>query len=240
MTADAPTFSLVIPCYNEERGLAELVRRCAFVASEGGGEVILVDNGSGDGTAALLTELLGPAGSAAGRGVVRWVSVPINKGYGYGIRAGLNEAVAPIVGWTHADLQTDPADALRALEGFASDRPTLVKGLRFGRGFADRFFTVGMSVFESILLFAPLNDINAQPTMFTRDLLDEWETPPDDFSLDLYAFYIARRSGFAIKRFPVIFAPRRWGSSSWNTDFTAKRKFIRRTVDFSLRLRRTL
>lgn len=239
-TADGPAFSLVIPCYNEERGLPELVRRCAFVAREGDGEVILIDNGSVDNTALVLRDLLGPASTPGGRGIVRWVSVPVNRGYGFGIRAGLKEAMAPIIGWTHADLQTDPADALRALDCFRSDQPTLVKGLRFGRRFADRFFTAGMSVFESLLLFAPLNDINAQPTMFTRSLLDEWASPPDDFSLDLYAFYIARRSGFAIRRFPVIFAPRRWGSSSWNTDFRAKGRFIRRTIDFSVRLRRNL
>jgi hypothetical protein len=35
----------------------------------------------------------------------------------------------------------------------------------------------------------------------------------------------------------VVFAPRRYGTSSWNVDLAAKRKFIRRTVDFSLRLR---
>jgi hypothetical protein len=46
--------------------------------------------------------------------------------------------------------------------------------------------------------------------------------------------------GFEIRRFPVIFAPRKWGTSSWNTDFSAKRRFIRRTVDFSLELRKSL
>jgi hypothetical protein len=76
--------------------------------------------------------------------------------------------------------------------------------------------------------------------MFSRALLERWGTPPDDFALDLFALYKARELGFVVRRFPVIFAPRKFGTSSWNTDFAAKRKFIKRTIDFSLSLRRSL
>jgi glycosyltransferase involved in cell wall biosynthesis len=236
-----PAFSLVIPCYNESAGLPELVRRCAYVATEGGGEVILVDNGSADDSAAVLEGLLGPAGAEPGRDGVRWVRVPVNQGYGFGITSGLAATRADVVGWTHADLQTDPADVLRALpllEGTSG--PVLVKGRRFGRPLADRVFTAGMSAFETALLRRPLRDINAQPTLFHRELLDRWGTPPTDFSLDLFALYTAGRLGFEIRRFPVVFAPRKFGTSSWNTDFAAKRKFIRRTLDYSLQLRKSL
>ncbi|TFV87785.1 glycosyltransferase family 2 protein [Blastococcus sp. CT_GayMR16] len=234
-------FSLVIPCYNESAGLPELVRRCAYVAAEGGGEIVLVDNGSTDDSAAVLEGLLGPAGDTAGRDGVRWVRVPVNQGYGFGITSGLAAARADIVGWTHADLQTDPADVLRALPLFegAGER-VLVKGRRFGRPVADRVFTAGMSTFETALLRRPLRDINAQPTLFSRELLDRWGEPPTDFSLDLFALYSAQELGFEIRRFPVIFAPRKWGSSSWNTDWSAKRRFIRRTLDYSLQLRKSL
>jgi len=233
-------FSLVIPCYNESAGLPELVRRCGYVASEGAGEVVLVDNGSTDDSAAVLEQLLGAAGTD-GRGRVRWVQVPVNQGYGFGITSGLAAARADVVGWTHADLQTDPADVLRALPLFDGvGRPVMVKGRRFGRPVADRVFTAGMSVFESTLLRRPLRDINAQPTMFSRALLDRWGTPPADFSLDLFALWAAAEAGFEIRRFPVIFAPRKFGTSSWNTDLAAKKKFIRRTVDFSLELRKKL
>ena len=43
-----------------------------------------------------------------------------------------------------------------------------------------------------------------------------------------------------VKRFAVLFAPRAHGVSSWNVDWAAKRRFIRRTMDFSFRLRRAL
>lgn len=237
-----PEFSLVVPCYNEARGLPELIRRCEFVAVEGRGEVILVDNGSTDASEAVLTELLGAPSQKAARGRVRWVRVEINQGYGFGITSGLSSAAGPIIGWTHADLQADPADVLRAIAAFGngSARGMIVKGRRYGRPVADRIFTAGMSIFESVLLRAPLNDINAQPTMFDRRLLDTWGTAPTDFSLDLFALYQAHKSRFEVRRIPVIFVPRKWGSSSWNTDFTAKFRFIKRTVAFSLSLKRSL
>jgi hypothetical protein len=97
-----------------------------------------------------------------------------------------------------------------------------------------------MSVFETVLLRTRLNDINAQPTMFSRALMDDWGTPPKDFALDLFAMHTAARKGYVVHRFPVVFAPRRFGTSSWNVDLASKRRFIKRTVDFSLALRKRL
>lgn len=227
-----PAFSLVIPCYNEAQSIPELVARAEFTARAGGGEVVLVDNGSVDGSPALLDELTSTFED------VRVVHLAENAGYGGGILAGLAAARSDVVGWTHADLQTDPADALRAVEALRSGR-VFVKGLRHGRPLADRVFTAGMSAFESVLLGAPLRDINAQPTMFDRRLMDGWGTPPTDFSLDLFAYERARRAGWRVLRLPVLFAPRRFGASSWNVDFAAKRRFILRTVRYSVALRRS-
>lgn len=231
----APRFSLVIPCYNEAAALPELVLRARFTAEAGDGEVVLVDNGSTDDTPAVLARLLDPADDR-----VRSVRVDPNEGYGWGITEGLRATRAPIVGWTHADLQTDPADALRALPAFEGGGRVFVKGRRFGRPLGDRVFTAGMSVFETVLLRTRLSDINAQPTMFSRSLLDEWGTPPKDFALDLFAMHSALTRGYQVQRFPVVFAPRRFGTSSWNVDLASKRRFIKRTVDFSLALRKQL
>lgn len=234
-THKAPVFSVVIPCYNEEAGLSELIARCEFVAKQGNGEFILVNNGSSDNTEAVLKRLLDK------NEYVRYVTVPVNQGYGFGITEGLNATKATIIGWTHADLQTDPADVLRAIPIFLNSKSDLfVKGRRYGRPFADRVFTAGMSVFETLLLGNKLSDINAQPTLFNSQLMETWGNPPSDFSLDLFAFAKAKKAKFRIIRFPVIFAERKYGASSWNVDFRAKWKFIKRTLAYSFSLRRKI
>lgn len=224
-------FSLVIPCYNEEKNIPLLLEHCKQL--DEGVEVILVDNGSTDATHEVLQKLL-PLYPGC-----RTVRVEENKGYGFGIVSGLKAAKGEILGWTHADMQTDPKDALRGLSLFEKHgKDIFVKGRRYGRPFMDVFFTMGMSLFETLLLARPMWDINAQPTMFSRRFFESWKTMPDDFSLDLYAYYQAQKSDLKVHRVSVAFGERAHGVSHWNVNWAAKRKFIRRTIDFSLQLKR--
>jgi glycosyltransferase involved in cell wall biosynthesis len=227
--------SLVIPCYNEAANLPLLLERCKEVVKTPGVEVVLVDNGSTDTSPAVLQSLL-PRYPGC-----RSVRVAVNQGYGFGILSGLKASSGEILGWTHADMQTDPQDALQGLKLFDRHGPDiLVKGRRYGRPAADVFFTIGMSVFETFLLGKPLWDINAQPTMFSRKFFQTWQNAPHDFALDLYAYYRALQAGLRVYRFPVRFGARAHGVSHWNVNWAAKRKFIRRTVDFSLQLRKSI
>lgn len=227
--------SLVIPCYNEQANLPQLLHRCGEVARSDDIEVILVDNGSTDHTPLLLAEFL-PSYPGC-----RSVRVEKNQGYGFGILNGLRSAHGEVLGWTHADMQTDPLDVRQGFEQFKKHgNDIFVKGIRYGRPFADVFFTVGMSVLETALLGKPMWDINAQPTLFSRKFFETWREPPHDFSLDLYAYYQARRASLPVHRFPVRFGVRAHGVSHWNVNWAAKRKFISRTLAFSLQLKRTL
>ena len=226
--------SLVIPCYNEAANLPLLLERCKEVARQPSCEVILVDNGSIDRSPAVLDELLPNYPGC------RSIRVEVNQGYGFGILAGLGAAKGDILGWTHADMQTDPQDALMGLELFEHGPDIFVKGRRYGRPLADVLFTAGMGVFETLLLAQPMWDINAQPVMFSRRFFETWDSPPHDFSLDLYAYYQARVRGLSVHRFPVRFGQRAHGVSHWNVNWAAKRKFIQRTVAFSLQLKRNL
>ena len=227
--------SLVIPCYNEAANLPLLLERCGALGAEPGAEVILVDNGSTDETPRVLRELLPKVPGC------RSVRVPVNQGYGFGILAGLAAADGDILGWTHADMQTDPEDALRGLALFRRQgHDVFVKGRRRGRPLADAMFTAGMSLFETLLLARPMRDINAQPTLFRRDFYRTWQSPPHDFSLDLFAYHQALVAGIEVQRFPVRFGERAHGVSHWNVNWMAKWKFIRRTVAYSLELKRTL
>ena len=230
--------TLVIPCYNEAASLPALVARCAeLAAAQPEIDVILVDNGSTDDSPAVLAREL------AGRNRLASVRVPVNQGYGFGILSGLRAATGDIIGWTHADLQTDVMDAAKGLALFAaSPAPArlFVKGARHGRPLGDTIFTFGMSVFETLLFGRRLTDVNAQPTLFHRDFFARWTSPPHDFALDTYAFALARNDRLTVARFPVLFTNRLHGQSHWNINWRAKLKFIKRTLDFSFRLRRDL
>lgn len=227
--------SVVVPCYNEEENIPLILDKFSRVIVPKDVEIILVNNGSTDGTASLLDRLLPDYPFA------RTVLVEVNQGYGYGILQGLQAAEGDFLGWTHADLQTDPADIMKAygiLEKRDWDGRLYIKGNRKGRSIFDQFFTTGMSIFETLYLHQRLYDVNAQPNLFSRDFFESWENPPYDFALDLYALYMARKRGLNIVRFDVQFPPRIHGSSHWNTGLTAKWKFIRRTVAFSRKLKK--
>lgn len=95
-------------------------------------------------------------------------------------------------------------------------------------------------LFFMIELFTLKYDINAQPNIFPRVFFDEWQNPPYDFALDLYALYMARRKNLKVIRFPVLFPERIYGESKWNTGPKSKWKFIKRTMEFSVKLKKEL
>lgn len=224
--------SVVIPCYNEQGNIEPLIQEALEVVTRRPNiEFIFVDNGSTDGTRGLLEAL---TYKTAG---LKVTVVERNQGYGFGIRSGLKAASGKFVGWTHADRQTKLTDVEVALEILVKNQERIfLKGRRSGRPASDRIFTVGMSFFESILFRTKLNDINAQPTLFARELLEDVLEGPDDFSLDLYAYVAAKRLKIRVLRFPVTFGPRFSGESKWNTSARARWKFISRTLAFSFRL----
>ncbi len=226
--------SVIVPCYNEGENISLILERFKQVIKRDDVEVILVNNGSTDSSAEILKELLPKYPFA------KTVLVPVNQGYGYGILQGLKAAAGEYLGWTHADMQTDPADVLKALEIIEQKgkKTIFVKGNRKGRPLFDRFFTNGMSLFESIYLNTRLSDINAQPNVFHSSFFQSWKNPPHDFSLDLYSMYIAKKSGLEIVRFPVLFPERMHGKSKWNTGLNAKWKFIKRTIAYSRKLKK--
>ena len=224
--------SLVIPCLNEVENIKLFLERARNLFSVSNIELIIVDNGSTDDTPKLLDEIL------VNYPFARSVRLEINKGYGYGILQGLKEANGSLVGWTHADMQTDPLDVLDAYKLFEENQDKLyVKGLRGKRSYFDSLFTIGMAIFETLVFKTFLWDINAQPTIFNRELLDFFDDPPNDFSLDLYSYCLAKMENYKISRFPVAFNKRVHGSSTWNINLASKLRFVKNTLIYSLILR---
>lgn len=238
-------YSIVIPCFNEENNIPILLQRfneslqllkSSDVVNLSNFELILVDNGSTDRTYFKLQQIISEYPFAS------FVNTPSNLGYGGGISLGLGLAKGQFIGWTHADLQADPADVIKAFNMCPQNENLLcfIKGRRRNRPWSDRAFSRFMSLFESILFLDRYDDINAQPNIFSRQLFDHAIDIPTDFSFDLYFYYWANRLSYDMVRFDVLFPNRIHGTSSWNNDFKSKLKFIRRTIIYSIQLKKSL
>ena len=161
--------AIIIPCYNEQDSIYKLVGKC-ILAAKGRTDVqfVFIDNGSIDKTGDVLrNEIFINKFINA-----KVLTVPVNKGYGYGIKYGLVNSQANILAWTHADLQTDPIDVIHAFDLYKDklyNTKCIVKGARKNRPFFDNLFTIGMTFFSSIYLKKTIWDINAQPKLFHKN-----------------------------------------------------------------------
>src|SRR4051794_19489483 len=119
---DGFKLSVVIPVYNEERWLREVVRRVREVPIPK--EVILVDDCSTDGTRAILRELEVDDDCKV-------VYQEVNQGKGAALRTGFQHATGDVVVVQDADLEYDPSEYPRLLQPILEGRADVVFGSRF-------------------------------------------------------------------------------------------------------------
>ena len=122
--AASPRLSVVMPCYNEIATIDEIVDR--VLASPHTAELIIVDDGSTDGTRDTLAGFDDPR--------VRVLLQDVNQGKGAAIRRGFREATADFVIVQDADLEYDPVDYDLVMEPLLLDRADVVFGSRFQSG----------------------------------------------------------------------------------------------------------
>lgn len=142
--------SIIIPCYNEEKNIPLILSGFLEVIKRDDIEVIIVNNGSKDASGEILKDLLPKCR------FLKIVEIKVNQGYGFGILSGLKEAKGEYIGWTHGDMQTSPDDVTKALEIIekaGNPKKIYIKGQRKGRPIFDNFFTLGMSIFESLFFW---------------------------------------------------------------------------------------
>ena len=232
--------SIVVPFHNEEGNVEAVLQGYRVFAGTVPFELICVNDGSRDGTKAVFRRLL----RSGKYPFVRYINIPPeeHKGYGDAIMRGLEEARGEVVAWTHSDLQTDPADVFRAFEKFVAEKNNqiVVKGKRSGRRFGQFVFSLGMALLSSLVLQRIFYEINAQPKLFHRMFLSHLTDAPDDFSLDLYLLYQAKRNGYRITSIEVKFPDRIHGVSSWASSFKSRYQTVLRTIRYILALRKKL
>jgi dolichol-phosphate mannosyltransferase len=164
----APELSLVIPAYNEVENLEPLLAelREALARVERSYEIVLVDDGSGDGTAErILAE-------SRRDPMVRAVLLEENAGQSAALAAGLSRARGAIIVTLDADLQNDPADLPRLLE--ALDGADVVSGVRTRR--QDSWARLVSSRIANRVrrgvLGDPITDIGCSFKAYRREALD--------------------------------------------------------------------
>ncbi len=113
--------SVVIPVYNEERWIREVVRRVQAVAIPK--EIVIVEDCSTDNTRAILKQLEGDE--------IRVFYQPSNQGKGAALRRGFQEATGDVILVQDADLEYDPDEYPRLLQPILEDRADVVYGSRF-------------------------------------------------------------------------------------------------------------
>ena len=126
-------YSLVIPCYNEEDNIDPLIGNAMDIIQNNSYEIILVNNGSEDKTKEKIEYY------SKKHSNIKHINIKKNIGFGYGVFEGLKKCSGHIIGYTHADLQTDPNDFIKAVDWInkqSINNLYFVKGSRHSRSFS--------------------------------------------------------------------------------------------------------
>ena len=221
-------YSIIIPCYNEEMNIKNLVIKLENTYCKNPIEWILVENGSRDNTRAEMLK------ETNNKEDFKIVFIDENKGYGYGLQQGMKKATGDYVGWLHADMQVSPdyiCNFIDVIESKTKDRFYFIKGKRQNRTIIEYFFTAGMTLFASILFKTYLYDIGAIPVLFDKELLNHLLYTPNDFTIETYIYLKAKQSGFKIERIPINLLARENGISSWDNGFLSKIKQSKKIIN---------
>lgn len=181
--------SAVLPAYNEEANLEEVVERTsqALAACARTSEIIVVDDGSQDGSAAVLERL------KAAYPTLRVVRHPTNRGYGAAVRSGFLAARLPWVFMMDADNQFDPAELALLLRH--AGEADIVTGYRKQRRDPLPRRLNAWAFFSLVRLFfgRQVRDVNCAFKLLRRDMLNRMDLRSNGALINTEVFVLARR-----------------------------------------------
>ena len=207
-----PTISLVMPAYNEAENIEPMVEEAtpALEANADDYEIIVVDDGSADDTAAVTRRVM------ESHPHVRLVEHPVNQGFGAAVFSGFTNAEKDWIFYTDADRQF----VLSELERFVPymDEADLIAGYRAPRRdpFMRVFYGKGWSALCTLVFGYTVRDVDCGFKLFRRDIIQNLAptiaSRGATFSIEWLVR--AKRAGYRFVELPVTHRPRVVGSQT--------------------------
>ena len=214
------TLSILIPVYNERATVLELLRRVEAVALPVAKEIVIVDDGSRDGTRELLAGL----GARA-----KVILHPANRGKGAVLRTALAHATGDYVIVQDADLEYDPVDYPVLLAPLLDGRADAVYGSRFLGGphrvmffwnyFANKFFTL----LTNVLYDVNLTDMGTCYKVFVAEKIKAIPLESERFGIEAEITAKICKRRFRLYETPISYSGRTYDEGkkiSWKDGFS--------------------
>ena len=196
-----PQLSVIIPVYNERYTVRELVRRVVAVGVSK--EIVIVDDGSTDGTSEILKSI------AARYPEVRLFQQPRNQGKGAAIRRGIQEATGEFLIIQDADLEYDPAEYPILLTPLLAGEADVVYGSRFVAGhrrvhlFWHAVANKGLTLLTNVLTNLNLTDMETCYKAFRTDVIKRIPLRSDRFGFEPEVTMKVAKLGCRIFEVPI-------------------------------------
>ncbi len=218
-----PCLSVVMPVYNEAATIEQVV--AAVLAQPPVQELIIVDDGSLDGTRDILVRL------AKDTPRIRLILQEVNRGKGAALRKGIEQATAPYVIIQDADREYDPAEYYLLLSPLLSGRADVVFGSRFKGAYAQRVLYYWHSVGNRFLTFLSnmstnlnLTDLETCYKAFRREVIQGIRLEEDRFGFEPEVTAKVARLGVSIYEVPISYYGRTYAEGKkigWKDGFRA-------------------
>jgi glycosyltransferase involved in cell wall biosynthesis len=198
--------SIIVPVYNEHQTVVPLLQRLLAVPMPVEREVLVVNDGSTDGTAERLDELTSRAG-------LRVIHAEQNGGKGSAIRLGLEHATGSVIAIQDADLELDPEELPRLLEPILDGSACVVYGSRFlGRRPNAPWKTLAANAFltrmTNVLYGSSITDMETCYKVMLTDVARSLKLKANRFDIEPEITAKVLLAGHRIVERPVNFNPR--------------------------------